>query len=312
MHDDLERLLAKAAAAFLCALALQAVPLRAGLAQPAPQAAPPPLELGAGGLARPWLLGVGLQADAQSTEGLFGTFGYGAADRTWLSLSAGRSRSPADRAAVSASTLRAEIDHGIGDFGFNVALQRFGDADALESDDVEAGGYFRRGGLRVGLTLERRDIAIPFTILSPGGRALAREAELDADGVALDLRFAVGALWSLAAHAADYDYERDLAIVPRIERLDLLGTSALTLAYGFVEMERSLVAEREIGRKLLTLAASRDRSAVDGESYRAYEAAVLLPAAGRLDVELSVGHGRSAVSEAGWYAGVLFLVYGGR
>src|SRR5690606_37712041 len=122
------------------------------------------------------------------------------------------------------------------------ALQRFGDADALETDDVAVGGYFRRDALRVGLTLERRDVAIPFTIAGPGGRPLAREAEVDADGVALDLEFAVGALWSLAAHAADFDYERDLAIVPRIERLDLLGTSALTLAYGFVDMERSLAA----------------------------------------------------------------------
>jgi len=305
------RLLEHAAAAFGCVLALW-LPA-AALAQPGPQAASPVLELASdAGLARPWLLGVGLQADEQSTEGLFGTFGYGATDRTWLSVSAGRSRSPADRAATSASTLRAEIDRRIGDFGFTAAVQRFGDPDALETDDVAAGGYFRRGDLRVGLTLERRDISIPFTIVGPLGRPFEREAELDADGVALDLRFAIGLRWSLAAHAAELDYERELAIVPRIERLDLLGDSALTLAYGFVDMERSLVAERELGRKLLTLAASRDRSAVDGASYRAYEAAMLFPAAGRLDVELSVGHGRSNASAVGWYAGLLFLVYGGR
>src|SRR5690606_4653616 len=123
-----------------------------------------------------------------------------------------------DRAAVSASTLRAEIDRRFGNFGFTAALERFGDDDALETDDVAAGGYFRRDGLRVGLTLERRDISIPFTISSPLGRTFDREAELDADGVAVDVRFAVGARWSLAAHAADFAYERDLVIVPRIER----------------------------------------------------------------------------------------------
>ena len=97
---------------------------------------------------------------------------------------------------------------------------------------------------------------------------------------------------------------------PRPVEIELRATTEASGS--IVDMERSLVAERDLGRKLLTLAASRDRSAVDGASYRAYEAAMLLPAAGRLDVELSVGHGRSTASDAGWYAGLLFLVYGGR
>jgi hypothetical protein len=318
MEHDPKPLRALAAATLLGVLALphtalaQPAPQSAQAAQPA-QPAPAALDLSAGaGLPRPWLLGVGLQADEQSTQGSFATFGYGAAERTWLSFSAGRSRSPADRAAVNASTLRAEVDQRLGDFGFTAALQRFGDADALETEVVSAGGYFRRGDLRVGIALERRDIAIPFTIVGPLGRTLERTAELDTDGVVLDLRFALGARWSLDARAANHDYGRDLAIVPRIERLDLLSMSALTLAYGFVEAQRSLAAERELGSKLLTLAAIRDRSAVDGASYRAYEVALLVPAAGRLDIELSVGHGRSAADDAGWYAGVLFFVYGGR
>jgi hypothetical protein len=313
MQNDFGRRAWLAAATLVGVMALLLSP---AFAQPAPQAAAAPLaklELGAGeGLPKPWLLGVGLQADEHSTHGYFGTFAYGATERTWLSFSAGRSRSPADRAAVCASTLRAEIDQRLGDFGFTAAVQRFGDADALETDDVAVGGYFTRGDLRLELTLERRDIAIPFTIVGPLGRAVEREAELDANGVALELRFGLGASWSFAARAAEHDYERNLAIVPRIERLDLLSTSALTLAYGFVATQRSLSAERELGRTLLTLAAVRDRSAVDGESYRAYEAALLFPAAGRLDVELNVGHGRSDASDAGWYAGVLVLVYGGR
>ena len=102
----------------------------------------------------------------------------------------------------------------------------------------------------------------------------------------------------------------DLNLLPRISALNLLSTSTLTLANSFIDHERSIGVERELKRMLLNFSIATDRSAIDGSRFESFDAAVLIPLARRLDLEVNVGQGRSDLFDAGVYGGLLFLVYG--
>jgi hypothetical protein len=98
--------------------------------------------------------------------------------------------------------------------------------------------------------------------------------------------------------------------LPRIQSINLLSTSTLTLANSFLDEQRYVAVEREIGSTLLNVRATTDRSAIDGSKFETLEAAVLFPLGGRVDLEVNVGNGRSELFDSGLYGGLLFLVYG--
>lgn len=257
-----------------------------------------------------WVLGFGAQADDESSDALLATVNWGVAPSTWLSFAAGRSSSPADRANVDADTLLVGVDHRFDNVGFTVELEQWGDADALETEDLAATVYFPRERWRIAFGYEARDIEIPFTIVGPLGRTIERKATVGAERYSLTARVALGSRWNLYLGAAEHDYERNLNLLPRIDSLNLLSASTLTLANSFLDDERSIGVERELGRMALNLRYATDHSAVDGSKLETFDVALLVPIGGRVDLEVNVGSGRSDYFDAGAYAGLLFLVYG--
>ena len=133
---------------------------------------------------------------------------------------------------------------------------------------------------------------------------------MSADSVAVNARVAIGEHWQLYLGLAEHDYERDLNVLPRIENLNLLSTSTLTLANSFLDHERYVAVDRELGRVSFNVRLSTDRSAIDGSEFDTAEAGVLFPIGNRVDLEVNLGNGRSEFFDAGWYGGLLFLVYG--
>jgi hypothetical protein len=109
---------------------------------------------------------------------------------------------------------------------------------------------------------------------------------------------------------AEHDYDRDLNVLPRIESLNLLSSSTLTLANSFLDYQRYVAVERELGRTLLNMRITTDRSALDCSEFETAEAGVLFPIGNRVDLEVNLGNGRSEFFDAGWYGGLLLLVYG--
>lgn len=257
-----------------------------------------------------WALGLAAQGDENSTDSLMASFNWGVGPTTWLSFAAGRSRSPADRANVEAETIVVGVDHRFDVAGFSLEAERWGDPGSLETSDLRGSIYFVLERLRLSLAYETRDIEIPFTLTGPLGGTLQRTAELDAESFSVDARVALGRGWQLYVGAAEHDYERNLALLPRIDRLNLLSASTLTLANSFIDHERSIGFERELGAKLLNVTFTTDRSAIDGSKFETLDAALLLPIARRMDLEINVGRGRSEIADAGAYAGVLLLIYG--
>jgi hypothetical protein len=256
-----------------------------------------------------WVLGVAGQVDDESSDSLLATFNWGVTGSTWLSFSAGRSSSPADRANVDADTLVASVDHTFGIAGVALEVEKWGDDDALGTSDWRASVYYEPERFRIGVSYEQRDIDIPFTITGPLGGRFNRTADLSSDNVGIDARIQPAAGWQIYFGATEYDYDRDLAPLPRIALLNLLGASTLTLANSFIDHERMVGFDKELGAKLLTVTYTTDRSAIDGSKFTTLDAALLFPIGTRLDLEVNVGRGRSDLADAGLYGGMMLLVY---
>ena len=257
-----------------------------------------------------WMLGLGAQVDDEESDSLLGTLYVGVGSSTWLTLVAGQSSSPADRADIDADTLAIGVDHRFEQVGFTVEVERWGDSDALETEDFSGSVYFDRERWRVGLGFRTRDIEIPFTQTGPLGGTVRRSQQVSADSISVDARFALAERWKLYLGLAEHDYERDLNVLPRIANLNLLSTSTLTLANSFLDHERYIAVDREFGQVSLNVRVATDRSAIDDSKFDTREAAVLFPIGDRVDLEVNVGNGKSDFFDAGWYGGLLFLIYG--
>jgi hypothetical protein len=257
-----------------------------------------------------WMLGFGAQVDEEESDSLLGTLYVGVGSSTWLTFVAGQSSSPADRADIDADTLAIGVDHKFEQVGFTLEVERWGDSDALETEDFGGSVYFDRERWRIGFGYRTRDIEIPFTLTGPLGGTVRRSSQVSADSVSVDARFALAEHWQLYLGLAEHDYERDLNVLPRIANLNLLSTSTLTLANSFLDHERYVAVDREFGRVSLNVRLATDRSAIDGSKFDTREAAVLFPIGDRVDLEFNVGNGKSEFFDSGWYGGLLFLIYG--
>jgi hypothetical protein len=258
-----------------------------------------------------WMLGLNAQADEHDAHSLHATSYIGVGSRTWLTFAAGKSSSPIDSSDIEASTLLVGVDHRLEKVGFAIDAERWGDSGELETTDLSASVYFDRERWRIGFGYERRDIEIPFTVTGPLGNTFSRTVDLAADGVSFDANVALAERWRLYVGLEEFDYERNLAALPRIASLNLLSASTLTLANSFLDHDRFVAIERELGpATLLSMRLAKDSSAIDGAELETIEAAVLFPIGRRVDLEVNLGHGGSDFFEDGYYGGLLFLIYG--
>jgi hypothetical protein len=258
-----------------------------------------------------WMFGLGAQADEQGSDSVLGNLSVRVGARTWLTLVAGTSSSPTDRADIEADALAFGLDHRFDKVGFMLEAERWGDAGALESKDLSGSVYLDRERWRLAFGYERRDIEIPFTVTGPLGNTFSRTVDVPADGLSVTASVALAERWRMDFGLREYDYERNLSLLPRIANLSWLSTSTMTLANSFLEHERWLSVERTLGQaSVLNVRAAADRSAIDGSKLETIEASVLFPIGSRFDLEVNLGSGRSDFFDAGVYGGLFFLIYG--
>lgn len=262
--------------------------------------------------ARPWVLGLAAERDDDQSTSLLASFNWSVADDTWLTFAAGRAHSPSDRADVTARVLVAGIDHRFGRLGFRVEAERWGDPEALESTDLTGALYVQGERFRLAYERVERDVGIEVAELTRDfDRALSRTVGVDARGDGLRFRIDLADRWRAYGGYLEYDYSRDLSVLPRIDALNLLSASTLTLAGSFVDEDRRLGLEWETRRAIVNFVYARDRSAVDRSELESLDAAVLWPLAPRIDIEVNVGKSESSLAPDGWYGGILLLIYGG-
>jgi hypothetical protein len=258
----------------------------------------------------PWVLGVAAQTDDESNRSVLSTLNVGVGEETWLSVSAGRSRAPANRADVVADTVEFGLDHRFGLVGLTAHIEQWGDSKSLESSNRSASIYFQTDKFRIALEHEKRDIDIHFTV-TVLGRPFSRTAQLDSHGSRVSASVDVAQKWRLYGSRMQHSYSRNLTLLPLVDRLNFLSTSSLTLANSFVSETSLFGLEGAFGDRLLNLSSSSDRSEVDGTRFTSFDVALLLPVARRMDLEINIGRGDSDLVSSGLYGGVLLLFYGG-
>jgi hypothetical protein len=257
-----------------------------------------------------WMLALAAESDENSNDSMLASVNWGVTRATWLSFTTSRSTSSANRADVKADSIVLGVDHRFEKVGIAFEAEDWGDSGVLETRDYRGSLYVDRERFRVAVTYEDRSIDIPFTITGPLGRQFSRNVNVPAHGVAVDARVVPAPLWTIYFSAGEYDFERDLAALPRIAQFNLLSTSTLTLANSFVDQVRMVGMQREFGAVAFNLSFMRDRSAIDGSILDTTSAAVVFPVGRRFDLDVQVGSGRSDLFGTGLYAGLSFLVYG--
>jgi hypothetical protein len=259
---------------------------------------------------RDWMLVLSALTDERDYESLLGGFYLALADDTWLSFAAGQSRAPSTEQEVRAGLVSLGVEHDFGPLGFGLSADRWGDANNLESLDWRGEVFVERDRFRVGLTREARSIDIYFS--GDGEPILTdlRSVGIDADGFGIDWRVRLAPAWRVYGNWADYDYPRRVRVVPRADRLDLLSTSAVTLAYSFVDRYQRIGIERSFGFRLVSFDYSQDRSTIASGRIRSLAASVLWPVAPRFDVEFRLGSSRADGFGSSVYGGLSLLIYG--
>lgn len=260
---------------------------------------------------RPWALGFSMQTDELDSQSIFTTFNWGVAENTWLFLSAGRSSSPADRADISTDDILLGIDHSFGLLGATLELESWGESGAVESRDFRGTVYLHGDRFNVGVERESRDIDLTFQVAGTGDRWLSRTRSLTSDGTGIFFRADLTDWWRVYGSSREYDYSRPLAVLPRLDVLNLLSTSTLTLANSFLADEQYLGFEWSFGDKLFNLGAGANSSAVDGSGLDFVSASFLFPVSYRVDLEINIGRSETDFSEPSLYGGVMLLIYGG-
>lgn len=260
---------------------------------------------------RSWMLVVSALGDEDGYQHAYAGFHLGLEPSTWLSLALGKSRAPSSDGDVGADLFVLGVEHSFGTVGLGLSGESWGDSYDLVSRDWRAELFFTGRRYRVGLTRELREIDVYFS-----GDGASMETDLgptrvDADGWGLDWRFRFAPRWRLYGSWLDYDHPRRLRLVPRAERLDLLSTSAVMLAYSLVDWYRSVGIERALGQKLLSLEYTHDRSAITRATLSSLSSSILWPVSPRVDLEFRLGVGQPEVFESTTYAGFSVLLYGG-
>jgi hypothetical protein len=258
-----------------------------------------------------WTIGVSALTDDESSRNLALSFDVAVTEATWLSALVGQSRSPRARADVSADTLAFGIDHRFGLIGVRAEVERWGDSGSIESSDSTIGLYLQTDRVKVELGSEQRDIDITATFVGLNDRVFSRKVPLSADGKSLNVRINPSDRLGLRFGIEDYDYPPGLALLPRIDALNLLSTSTLTLANSFVSEIQTVGIDVDIGDKVLGFGMAKDRSAIDRTELTSFEASLMMPIGRRIDLEFSLGSSRSDLFESGLYGGLLVLIYGG-
>ena len=299
-----------------------------------------------GAVSRPWMFGLSVQADDLDMDSRYATFNWHVTEETWIYFSGGTSHFKNSFGELTTNSFLAGFDRQIGQFGFSLDGERWGDSEEVESTDVRATAHF--GGERYRLYLELEDRQIH---LSP---SLPDRVDLDVDGAGIGLRMRVNLTdrLSLSLRGINYDYEWSAPTLQpvspdlrptsqplkRQKSLASLCTKAVTLinrcsqvqnfvklleqrdsyvqstlAYNsFLDSELSLNMEWQVGTKLLNFNVTKSRAIdLDRSESQSIGASILFPINSRVDMEFSLGRSEFDLYEPSTYGGVFFLIYGG-
>lgn len=228
-----------------------------------------------------FVLGAGVEGDSQDGRAYAAMGDFSLGENTWLSAFGTLAETEGiiqDNDTVLAG---ASLDHFFGPVGVRVGGSYWGNADILDSRDVEASIYVRGEAGSLSLDYERRNFE--FDLQSDQLRG--RTATFHADGWGLTSRLALGETVSLFAGGMAYDYSRNLRIQADIDVLAFISRSRLSMINNLIDHQFNGGIEFRFGLRSLDLTAGEWQTAIDGGRIASYSIGFLTPLGDRFDGE---------------------------
>ncbi len=228
-----------------------------------------------------YVLGFGAEGDSADGRA-FSAFGdFGLADNTWLSVTATTAETQGIIRDNDTRLIRASVDRFFDPVGVRIGSSYWGNADILDSRDVNVAVYTRgEAGL---LSLEYEKRRFEFDLQSDLLRGST--VEFSADGWGLSSRLALGENVNLYLSGMAYDYSRNLRVQPDIDLLAFISTSRLSMVNNLVDDRINGGVEFRFGLRSLDLTAGQWQTAVDGSKIDSYSIGFLTPIGDRFDAE---------------------------
>jgi len=263
--------------------------------------------LSANAQAEGFVLGFGVEGDTADGRAVsaFGDFGVG--DSTWISAAGTMAETDGiirDNKTVLASL---GLDHSFGPVGFRVGGGYWGNADILDSRDIQAAIYTRGEAGSLSLDYERRNFEFDLQSDLLAGRT----AKFSAAGWGLTSRLALGEHASFFAGGMAYDYSRNLRIQPDIDVLAFISRSRLAMINSLIDHRLSAGLEFNFGLRSLDITAGQWQTAIDGSRIDSYSLGFLTPIGDRIDGEFRVSFDQSDVYGNTTALSFYFYYFGG-
>lgn len=235
-----------------------------------------------------YLLGAGLDADADSGLRVSVLASVGLAADTWLSGSASTTRVDLPlRGSSDIVNAYLDLDHNFGPLGFTLGTGYWGDADILDSVDLRASLYVKGERVTVAGEFEQRDFdfIIPPSDFFPG-----REFAFDADGVGARARFKLGKSFSIGVSAMRYDYSVNFRPDESRDAIRLLTVSRLGLINNLIDSRARITFGLDAGLRHWELDFGTWKGALDRARTRSATVRYLTPLGRNTDIEFGLGY----------------------
>jgi hypothetical protein len=254
-----------------------------------------------------FVLGLGVEGDSADGRLLSGFADIGAGENTWVTLSG--SLAETDGFIQDNDTVLAGIgiDHSFGSFGVRVGASYWGNADILDSRDLDTSLYLRGEAGSISVDYQKR--WFEFDLQSDALRG--RTATFTADGWGLSSRLALGDSASVFFGGMWYDYSRNLRIQADIDVLAFISQSRLSMINNLIDYHYSTGLEFEFGLRSLDFSIGEWQTAIDGSTIDSYSVGFLTPLADRLDAEIRYSYDESDSYGRSNALAIYFYYFGG-
>ena len=247
-----------------------------------------------------YIVGAGLEGDAEGGLAMSAIGELGVTDKTWLS--AALARNTVDlQVQDNLDTWYADvgIDHWLDPVGIRAAAAYWGDNETLDATDWRASVYWRTDKSYVAANFEYRDFSflLPATDLFPG-----REVGFDANGVGVTGTVDITEAVSLGLSGMDYDYSVNLGLDRNRGILQLLSFSRLSLINSLIDYRVYATLGVDAGERRWQFDVGSWKGEVDGATTRSATVRFLTPLGESSDIEFALG-----VDDSELYGNVSFL-----
>ncbi len=259
------------------------------------------------GSADGFILGVGAEGDSADSRAFsaFGDFSVG--DKTWISLSGTAAETEGIVRDNETALVGASLDYFFGPVGVRVGAGYWGNADILDSRDLEASVYLRGDAGSFSLQYEKRN----FEFDLQSDLLLGRTVTFSADAWGFSSRLALGERASFFLSGMAYDYSRNLRIQPDIDVLAFVSRSRLSMINNLIDDRFNAGLEFEFGLRSIDLTAGQWTTAIDGSRIDSYSVGFLTPLGDRFDGEFRLSYDDSEVYGQATAFSVYLYYFGG-